>query len=471
MTISLAARIETLRPRSRAVFQVLYQRLGEIVDKRDLINEVWGDTPVIDDNVVQCISEVRRLIKEDSTLALKTYPRRGYMLGLSGETPQIIDSESGLPRIAIAQFDNYAQSEDSAFAKALRDDIITEMTRSTEFIVVADTNHDTHYILEGGVRNEVGVIRTNFRLLQMQTNEYIWAERYDIPADQCIQAQRRIAGLVANKLSNGDGIIVSNERKQLDKGRSIDPQAYEYFLLGSNVHDYLTSEGSLISLGHLRNAVEKDPGFSRAWSRLAITYLLRLAYTHTEEPEQTAEDFVTASLNAVKTDPGDPVAQAIAGAAYFSIGETKRGKSAFERAVDTGSDNGDALSIVAYTRPTKLPTADEDFDNIRHALSLFPYHPEWYSLAFGYSAFYSGHYLEAVDELESVSNSVIDKHLYLALCYAELDLPEKSAHHRNKVQGMEPEFTISQLIAGDSIVEPTAARQLQTIAVKAGFSM
>ena len=49
-----------LRSQSTEVLKYLVCRHGELVSKMDLMENVWSDTFVTDDSLVQCIADIRR---------------------------------------------------------------------------------------------------------------------------------------------------------------------------------------------------------------------------------------------------------------------------------------------------------------------------------------------------------------------------------------------------------------------------
>jgi pimeloyl-ACP methyl ester carboxylesterase len=76
-----------LRPKSFDVLRYLVEHAGRVVSKEELIQAVWKDTFVTDDSLVQCIREIRTVIRDDGNRIIQTVARRGYLFAaaLSGE--------------------------------------------------------------------------------------------------------------------------------------------------------------------------------------------------------------------------------------------------------------------------------------------------------------------------------------------------------------------------------------------------
>jgi DNA-binding winged helix-turn-helix (wHTH) protein len=69
-----------LRPRAWLVLKFLAQRAGRLVEKNELLEEVWADCVVTEDSLVQAIGDIRRALGDAGRAALRTLPRRGYIL-------------------------------------------------------------------------------------------------------------------------------------------------------------------------------------------------------------------------------------------------------------------------------------------------------------------------------------------------------------------------------------------------------
>jgi DNA-binding winged helix-turn-helix (wHTH) protein/TolB-like protein len=68
-----------LRPKSFDVLRYLAANRGRVVSKDEMFAAVWPDVTVSDDSLVQCISEIRRVLGDENQALIRTMPRRGYM--------------------------------------------------------------------------------------------------------------------------------------------------------------------------------------------------------------------------------------------------------------------------------------------------------------------------------------------------------------------------------------------------------
>lgn len=85
-------------PKAFDILLVLIRRAGRLIEKAELMKEIWGDTYVEESNLTQNISTLRKLLGErlDGGEYIETVPRRGYRF-IAAVNP-IADAEFGGPR-------------------------------------------------------------------------------------------------------------------------------------------------------------------------------------------------------------------------------------------------------------------------------------------------------------------------------------------------------------------------------------
>src|SRR6185503_8205791 len=69
-----------LKPKVLDLLLFLVERRGELIDKEDLMKEVWRDTIVEENNITVSMSMLRKTLGEDrdNPRFIETVPRRGY---------------------------------------------------------------------------------------------------------------------------------------------------------------------------------------------------------------------------------------------------------------------------------------------------------------------------------------------------------------------------------------------------------
>ena len=118
------------------------------------------------------------------------------------------------PSIAVLAFTNMSgDPEQEYFSDGIADDIITELSRSRSLFVIARNSSFTYkgravdirqvarelgvrYVLEGSVRRSGGRVRVTAQLIDAETGNHIWAERYDRAAEDVFAVQDEITAAV-----------------------------------------------------------------------------------------------------------------------------------------------------------------------------------------------------------------------------------------------------------------------------------
>lgn len=78
--LMIGARQKRLRPKTAEVLKLLLENPGRIVPRGELLQKVWPDAVVTDDNLTQSISEIRRALGPGLASLVKTVQGRGYIL-------------------------------------------------------------------------------------------------------------------------------------------------------------------------------------------------------------------------------------------------------------------------------------------------------------------------------------------------------------------------------------------------------
>ena len=124
--------------------------------------------------------------------------------------------------IAILPFENLSgRGDDARLAGGFVQDLITEVARfpalgviaaesvfAAEFAGLDDAGLGRRlkvaYLLKGSVRRSARALRIAVQLVEAATGQHLWAERYDVPAEELFGILDEIAAKIANALSAAD---------------------------------------------------------------------------------------------------------------------------------------------------------------------------------------------------------------------------------------------------------------------------
>ena len=88
-----------LRRQSFEVLVYLVERPGVLVTKDELVAAIWGNTPVTDNSLTQCLTEVRKALGDSEHEIVRTVVRRGYLFEPPTDDARTSDTSSR-PRLA-----------------------------------------------------------------------------------------------------------------------------------------------------------------------------------------------------------------------------------------------------------------------------------------------------------------------------------------------------------------------------------
>ncbi len=193
--------------------------------------------------------------------------------------------------VAVLAFENLSPDPDDAyFADGLAEELTHTLSqvksievasrpdsvrlRSGEAAVGAiATTLGVANVLHGSVRREGPRLRITAQLVAAADNTVLWSTTYDRPADEVLNVQQDIAVNITNAL-----VDEINGTEALAALPSVDPQAYEHYLIGKHELRNWTPDGNRRAVRFLESAVARDPNFAEA--RLALGRAYYFAGTH-----------------------------------------------------------------------------------------------------------------------------------------------------------------------------------------------
>jgi TolB-like protein/Flp pilus assembly protein TadD len=189
--------------------------------------------------------------------------------------------------LAVLPFKNISDDpKQEYFADGITDDLITDLSKIAGLFVIASNSSFTYkgkpldvrqvgrelgvrYVLEGSVRKSREKVRINAQLVDATTGHHLWAERFDGELKDIFALQdrftRRIVAALAVQLNAGEEEIVARKYTK-------NVAAYEAYLQGAEHLRRMTNEDLAKAVPFFEKAVELDPDFGQAYTRLAAVY-------------------------------------------------------------------------------------------------------------------------------------------------------------------------------------------------------
>lgn len=169
-------RLVKLGGRAFDALVALLGRQGEVVLRDELLDAVWGELHVTEDNVTQAMVAIRRAIANGSGLGLRTVHGRGYILDAVES-----DTAAGPARasLALAPFAAFGDAHADRLAGALHEELAVELARRCRLHLLAAAPQGAaaaHWLLGGSVQGGASLHVT--ARLSAGDGHVVWADRF-----------------------------------------------------------------------------------------------------------------------------------------------------------------------------------------------------------------------------------------------------------------------------------------------------
>jgi len=127
------------------------------------------------------------------------------------------------------------------------------------------------HILEGSVRKAGDRIRVTAQLIEVNTDTHLWSETYTRELDDIFAVQDEIAQAIVSALKV---TLTGADQAPVSTQATTNVDAYNNYLLGRHLWNQRSPDSLLASAKPLREAIEADPDYAKAWAALADAYVL-----------------------------------------------------------------------------------------------------------------------------------------------------------------------------------------------------
>lgn len=408
----------------------LVRNRDRVVSKDDLIEGVWGGRIVSESTLTSHINAVRKAIGDSGgqQLLVRTISRKGYRFvgdvrvsaasksmkpGIHEKPAPRVLALPERPSIAVLPFLNLSgDPQQEYFSDGITEDIITALSRVKWFFVIARSSSFTYkgrivderqiahelgvrYLLEGSVRKAGNRVRITGELLEAETGQHIWADRFDGDLTDIFGLQDRITTSVVA------AIEPSLRLAEIDRaGRKPTEMldAYDWYLRALPHFYKLTREGVDQALVLLDRAIAIDPHFALAKALAARCYAWRNPQgwaVATEEEKATA---VRLGQEALRDGGDDPSVLWMVGFVLWQLRvDLDAALDLYERSLALNANCSQALTLRGWALAT-AGRLEEAVETLFQPLRLSPLDPEAFftMTALGWTYLVAGRFDEAV---------------------------------------------------------------------------
>ena len=293
--------------------------------------------------------------------------------------------------IAVLPFENLSEEKANAyFADGIQDEILTRLSKIADLKVISRTSTQ-HYksapenlpeiakqlgvahILEGSVQKSGESVRVNVQLIKAANDSHLWADTFDRKLTDIFSVESEVAKAIAEQLR---AHLTGREEQALAMKPTNNPEAYDAYLQGLAFDARTFShEPTEKSISSYEKAVQLDPTFALAWSRLCRADAL--FYWRQVHTSATGRDDAKRALdNAQKLQPDSPdTLLALGYYQHWVLRDYELAKTTFRRVNKMLPGSSDAPAALALiTR--RQGHWDESIAYFEQALVLDPRNAE-----------------------------------------------------------------------------------------------
>jgi DNA-binding winged helix-turn-helix (wHTH) protein/tetratricopeptide (TPR) repeat protein len=333
-----------LTPKATHLLSLLVSNAGSLVDKDELLKEVWRDTFVEESNLTQNIFLLRRALGDERPGAryIETVARRGYrfvasvrVIGAESESDGPDDHSLSEPRIiAVLPLVNATGDADVEYvADGLTENLVNNLSRVSQLRVMSRSavfRYKKKHLDPRVIGKELGVdvvlvgkissrssatlgsqsagLAIGMELVEVRKGWQLWGESFDCQPNDLLEIQDTITRqlLVALKLK-----LSGDEEKRVTARYTENAEAYQSYLEGRYHWSKYTRTGIEKAIIHFRQAIELDPNYALAYAGIIDSYL-RLATNYLPpegdvltqaQGEQIQQDELTTKGTGEQVDP------------------------------------------------------------------------------------------------------------------------------------------------------------------------
>jgi eukaryotic-like serine/threonine-protein kinase len=286
--------------------------------------------------------------------------------------------------IAVLPFDNLSnEKENEYFSDGITEDIITQLSKIADLRVVSRTSIlqyknsnkkleeigeelNVANILEGSVRRVNNQVRIVSQLIDVKTDEHLWAETYDRELKDIFAIQSEIAKHIASAL---EATLTPDEKNRIEKKPTNSLSAYDFYLKGRDYYYRYKKKENSNAVELFQKALNLDKDYALAWAGLADAYAqmpVRFGFE-----SFWLDSALVAGERAVELDANLAEAQKALGTVYLYKGWYDKALESYRKAVELKPNYFSAVSnigVIYYFRGS----LDESLRWFKKTVSLHP---------------------------------------------------------------------------------------------------
>lgn len=376
--------VSTVELKVMDLLRVLAERPGEVWSRDILMDRIWGQSAIGDENLTRIVYLLRKALSHPHGLGdvIKTVPKRGYQLRLPAidtltapaPTPSSDWDILVLPFKSIA-----AQLDDQFLADGLCRDLTNLLSRTPSLRVVpissamrfSEANRsdrfdgitpgvsslNVRYQVSGSFQRRGRMIRLRVRLIDRDSDGVVWEKKRDAELDDFFEVQDDLVRSITTAVNSE---IETASLKSVFARGAFNLSLYEH-LYAAEAERWSYNRQSVASIfSHLEAALAIDPKHALANAGMAVQLGQNLINGWGDADFEILLARAERHLQIAQTsDPQHPDVLVAAGIVKMFSGQNQAAIPYLERAVSLNPNDPHARAILGWQRCIVYRDADQ----------------------------------------------------------------------------------------------------------------
>ena len=491
------AEVISVAPQVFDLLDYLIRNRECVVSKDDLIRAVWKGRIVSDAALTTLLNAVRSAIGDtgEKQHLIKTLPRKGFRfvarvqedqkrpvepVGSAARSGDRMPTQTSAARLSIVVLPFANLSDDPGqdyFVDGVTESLTTDLSRMIGSFVIGRNTAFTYkgkhvdlkrvgqelgvrYVLEGSVQRSGNRMRVNVQLIDGETGNHLWAERFDKPVADLFDMQDEVVARLANQL--GTELVTAEARRA---ERAPHPNSMDLYFQGmAYANRGLAPENLSQARGLFERAIALDRDNIEAHVGTAFVDAMRGTGLMTDDRSMHLAAAEATLTKVLAMMPNHAMAHCLFGVVQIFTNRAIQGMAECERALELDRNLAQAYGWIGLAK-SFIGRAEETEAHVLDAFRLSPRDNKTYDwmTMIGVAKGYLGDDDAAVAafrrSIETIRNVAPFVHFFLASALAHLGRLDDARTSVKAGLALDPTFTIARVRAGVATDNPTYLSQ------------
>jgi adenylate cyclase len=394
-------------------------------------------------------------------------PLRVYRVKVECGVSDVVENREfplpAMPSIAVLPFTNMSgDPSQEYFSDGITEEIITWLSKVPRLFVIARHSAfvfkgkavsirevgqqlGVRYVLEGSVRKSEDRIRVTAQLIDVKTDQHVWADRYDRGLGGIFEIQDEITMSIIIALQVE---LMEGDQARLRARGAYNLEAYLKVLQGMDYLNELSKESNTLARQKYLEAVALAPEYASAYVGIAWTYITEPWHGWSDSPSESLKLAMQYAQRGLALDESLSDAHAALGLVHLVMRQWDKAVEECELAVYLNPNSADNIVTLAMVLRT-VGRVEEALALLNKAVRLNPMPPDRYLHEFGSCYRLMGRHDEAIAVLKRVLDGnpdYLNSRLNLITTYVMAGREDAARLEAEEVLRQKPDFSVERFL-------------------------